>query len=620
MGVVDPRTAVAAGLLLLAGCPDEGTERDPGDGNVQPGDDVIALEIRPAHLVLDRTTSFELTCAAYTDDHYHATLDDCSFEVTEGEAVEVSADGRLTPQEVGAASLIVHRGDDTSHPMTVEVIEIGALDVRVTDAGSGAGLANAAVQVGCPDALATGTTDADGRVHLEGDFQGPVDLVVQAADRRHTVLRSVRARNVVAAVHDNRSDSPRAWAHGTVEFQEEPAVGQMALAIALTSTPLGPAFTTIGDYMPGNRDVSDFGLDVELPWNLVVHGIVDDFWAPVYEGETVLSVASGFFDLGEVLAIAAQIESQGAQAAFNVIGLYADRFVLGVHGPFDVPYEFPGTQTIVEDIEVALDMPVDREVAVTLLSPPPQFYSIDPPTVFAYRELEDDLGWIVAGVGAGTKPFSHPDADPPEDDDDVADDDDGTWEYVHPGRDDEPWEVVPLLEVSAGHELGTPFTIYGAMAVYEGLGLNGDGTMSFSPPMTGTDIVLPPFVSIYDQLATDSPSGTFGWDGPSEAVDASRAVIYYREEIPGAFEPYTWRKIEVYGPGGPAELTLSDGVMDFTQPADPDRSNTWSLDAVGLRGTDFQALVTDDGLEGLESFQILCNTRSVSSEDWSYGE
>ena len=612
------RPVLLMGLLLVLGCPDEETTRDPGDGGVQPGDEVLALEIRPGTLVLDRTTSFELTCAAYTDDHYYATLTDCSFEMVEGEAVEVSVDGRVTPRESGTASLVARRGDDISHPVTVEVIEIGGLDVRVTDAAAGAGLAGAAVQVGCPDPIATGTTDEDGRVHLDGGFQGPVDLVVQAASHRHTVLRSVRARNVVAAVNDNRSDSPRAYAHGTVEFEEEPVVGQMALAIALTSTPIGPAYTTIGDFMPGNRDVSDFGIDVELPWNLVVGGIVEDFYAPVYEGQTVLSVAGGFFDLGEVLAIAAQVESQGAQAAFNVIGLYADRLVLGLNGPFDVPYEFPGDSVIVEDIHVPLDMPVDREVSVTLLSPPPDFYSIDPPTVFAYRELEDDLGWVVAGVGAGTKPFSNPDADPPDDDDD--DDDDGTWEYIPPDRDDEPWEVVPVLEVGAGHDMGTPFTIYGATASYHGLNLSPNGTMAFSPPMTGADVVLPPFLPVYEITATDEPLGSFGWDGPSEAVDASHALIYYREQILGAMDPYVWRKIEVYGPGGGDELVLPDAIMDFTPPADPDRGNTWVVDAVGLRGTDFQALVTDDGLDGLESFRILTNTRSISSEDWAYDE
>ena len=36
-------------------------------------------------------------------------------------------------------------------------------------------------------------------------------------------------------------------------------------------------------------------------------------------------------------------------------------------------------------------------------------------------------------------------------------------------------ETVPLIEAHAGHDLGTPYTIYGAMANYHGLSKSGDG-------------------------------------------------------------------------------------------------------------------------------------------------
>ena len=600
-------------LLLAPGCKDEPDDRDPGDGNVQPGDYVLDLQVRPASLVLDRVTSFDLLCVGVTDDGYLATLDDCTFEVVEGEVAELSLAGRVTPVAPGEGAVRVVRGNLASPPAPITVVETGGIDVRVTDF-DGDGLPNASVQVGCPEVLASGTTDADGRVHLEGDWQGPVDLVVGAGGKLTTVLQQVAARNVVAPLRSARSEYPRARARGTVEFPDDPAVGEMAIAVALTSTPVGPAFTSISDFMPGNRTVEDFGLNVQLPWNLVVKDLVDDFSAPVYEGTSVLSVAGGYFDLGEVLGIAAQVEEYGPGAVFNIVGVYADRLMLGLYGPFDVPYEFPGTSSSVEDIEIALQWPMDREVAVTLLTPPPDFYTIDPPTILAYRQLQDDLGWVIAGVGVGTKPYSHPDADPPGDDDD--DDDDGTWEKPWLADTDEPWETIPVIEASAGHDLGSPFTTYGAMAVYEGLSETGDATLSFTPPMTGTDAVLPPFLPLYEDVDMDQPRGHFSWDGV-ESADMARSYIYYWEYVGGATDPVDWFKVEVLGPAGPGEVTLPDSVMSFVVP--PDASgldNAWVLDAVGLRATGYQALLTDDGLEGLESFQHMTNRRSVVSRQW----
>ena len=606
--------ALLAGLLLFSmGCKEKPDERDPGDGTVQPGDYVLDLEIRPAELVLDRVTSFELLCVGVTDDGYLATLDDCTFEVVEGEIADLSAAGRVTPVALGEGTVRAIRGNLASPPTPIRVIETGSIDVRVTD-HDGHGLPSADVQVGSAEVLASGTTDDDGRVHLEGDWQGPVDLVVGAGGKLTTVLQEVQARNVVAPLRSMRNEYPRARARGTVDFPDEPDVGEMAIAVALTSTPVGPAFTSVNDFMPGNRTVSDFGMEIQLPWNLVVKDLVDDFSAPVYEGTSVLSVAGGYFDLGEVLGIAAQVQEYGPGAVFNIIGIYADRLMLGLYGPFDVPYEFPGTSSAVEGIEIALEWPMDREVAVTLLTPPQDFYTIDPPTILAYRELQDDLGWVIAGIGVGEKPYSHPDADPPADDDD--DDDDGTWEMPWLAADDEPWETIPVIEASAGHDLGTPFTTYGAMAVYEGLSETGDATLSFTPPMTGTDAVLPPFLPLFVELDVDSPKGHFSWDGV-ESADMTRSYIYYWEYVGGATDPEDWFKVEVLGPGGPGELTLPDSVMDFTPPLDPaGLDNAWVLDAIGLRATGYQALLTDDGLEGLESFQHMTNRRSVISRSW----
>ena len=269
-----------------------------------------------------------------------------------------------------------------------------------------------------------------------------------------------------------------------------------------------------------------------------------------------------------------------------------------------------------------MDIPLDREVMVTLLSPPPDFWSTDPPTVLAYRVLDHDLGWVIAGIGVGRKPLSDPDTDPPDTDDD-DEDDDATGNYISLPP-DKPWETVPLMEAAAGHELATPYTVYGAMAVYAGVGPgHPNATMSFSPPMTGSNVVLPPFIELADIEIYDEPLGSFRYATQQDA-QASRASVFYREvleraEVGGEASLVGWLAIDVIGEGGASEFSLPADLIDFRPPPTQELAryeNSFDVNALGLRGTDFQAMVTDDALDGLEVLQTWSNRRSVVSVEW----
>ncbi len=629
MAVPDPRrgtsliTALIGALLVAGACKQEPDPIDPDDAYVQPGDHVVAIHVRPDRLVLDTDTTFEMVCVGLTDDGYLATLHDCDFELAGGDAVQVGTDGLLTPAGTGAAQVLARRGTLASSLADVEVVAPGTVDLRVTDP-DGVPMKNTEVRIGTPTALATGTTDGAGRVHLEGDFSGPIDVVVFPPDPfRKTILLGARPRNLALAVGPEQRERPLARAVGTVEFPEEPEPGVMALAVALTSTPVGPAFTTVNDFMPGNRVISDFGMDVSLPYNLVIKNIVEEFYAPIYSGEAVLMVAGGYFDLSEVLIVAQQLQEEGIGSMFNIIGVYADRLMVGLEGPLDVPIEGFGPNVYVEDLEVSMDIPLDREVMVTLLSPPAEFWTTDPPTVLAYRELEQELGWAVVGVGVGKKPYSDPDTDPPETDDDDDDDDaTGTVWALPPMK---PWETVPVLEAAAGHPLGTPYTIYGAMSVYAGVGPgHPNATLAFSPPMTGTDVVLPPFYPLTEVHGYDEPLGSFAYTTPPD-VDVGRGSVFYREVTPRdaaigeQADLVDWLIVDVFHDGGETAFQLPADVIDYQPPptqALAEVENSLTVDAVGMRATNYQAMITDDGLEGTEVFQTWANRRSVVAVEW----
>lgn len=625
---VPERTAVAlavfAALIVSpSGCKKEEPDEDPGDGLVQPGDQVVGLQVRPAHLVLDGVTPFQLLCVGQTVDGYRAKLDDCAFEITDGAGVELDITGEVTPLEPGEVNIIAVRDELRSDEATVQVTPAGTLDVRVTRGVNGSPIAGAEVRVGVPDVVAAGTTGADGRVQLSGEFAGPVDLMILTTMYRDTILQGVQARNVTVALRDISVAYPRAKVRGEVTFTGEPEVGQMGLAVVLASTPYGPPYFSISDVMANDRNINEYGLNVDLPANVVIRDIADSYTAPIFEGEQVLSVAGGYFDLGEVLAIALAVQEQGASSVFNFVGAFSDRLQFGVTGPIDVPYETMEQQTWVDDVGLTLDLPLDREVAVSLPEPPEEFYSQDPPTVLSYRELKDDLGFVVTGMGVGLEPFSHPDADPPPDDD-SADDDDSTRSEATSGSGSslwnggrEAWEIVPVLESSADGGLGTARTIYGASAVYDGLGKSGDATMSFSPPMTGTHAVLPPFPALYEVPSLSDTPGHFAWEGPAD-VDAVRTKLYYRVNVEGVLPSTHSLMLDVYSPPGYGELQiplahLTNVITGGEDDRDPDSCD---LEAVGLRGTNYQAMITDDGLDGLERFERLVNRRSLISRDF----
>ena len=449
--------------------------------------------------------------------------------------------------------------------------------------------------------------------------------MIQTTLYRDTILQGVKARNVTAALRDVSVPYPRAKVVGDVTFSGEPEVGQMGLAVVLASTPYGPPYFSISDVMANDRNIDEFGLNVDLPANVVIRDIADMYIAPTFEGEQVLSVAGGYFDLGEVLAIALAVQEQGASSVFNFVGAFADRLQFGVTGPIDVPHETLEQPTWIYDVPLALDQPLDREVAVSLPEPPEEFYTQDPPTVLSYRELKEDRGFMVTGMGVGLEPFSHPDADPPADDDDSAgDDDDSTRsESASPGGPSlwnggrEAWEIVPVLDSSADGGLGTARTIYGASAVYDGLGRSGDATMSFSPPMTGTHAVLPDFPPLYEVLALNDTLGHFAWEG-TEDVDAVRTKIYYRVNVEDVIPSTLTLMLDVYSPPGHGELQIPlDHLANILTGGEDERNpDTFNLEAVGLRGTNYQVMVTDDGLDGLERFERLVNRRSLVDRDF----
>ncbi len=176
MAVLD-RTAIAVAVFAAlivspSGCKKEDPDEDPGDGYVQPGDQVIGLEVRPARLVLDTATPFQLLCVGQTVDGYKAKLDDCAFEIVTGSGVELDLAGEVNPVEAGQVTIRAVRDELSSTEATVQVVPSGVVDVRVTRGANGSPIEGAEVRLGVPDVIVAGTTDADGRVQLVASSKG----------------------------------------------------------------------------------------------------------------------------------------------------------------------------------------------------------------------------------------------------------------------------------------------------------------------------------------------------------------------------------------------------------------------------------------------------------------
>ncbi len=496
--------------LLLVSLECNKPEEDPDPGNTETGEDldpdeVIAIGIRPTQIRLDTATELDLKGHALTrDGGWYDTIGGTWTSADESIAT-IDAEGHLVPHALGTVEIAFSWEGLDAEPSVVEIVEPGRVEVTVVDWLTSEPLAGFQVAVsGLHQFAAEGTTDANGFVVLDGDFSGPITVTAWHEDGgyRHGSQDRVAARELRMALYPTFEGFGTSTMEGQIQFDEDEVVpGKVAIGLAVPSFYWSPIYATAKQLLGEYHELEGFNLTWELPLNVQINGLVDQFSGETTAGKRVVFAAGGAYELGTVLALAMALEESGSGAIFPTMTSNIEDLRVGYSAPIEFVED--GVETgITVDLETKLPLETWLDVA----PPPAGHYWPDPILVLSWREYED-AGYVAVGFGTGTHPYI-PEGDPPADDDD----DDSTRSAKGTELEERIW--VPVREAARDGVFEDVPTRHQATASENGMDWAERGTSVVSPPTTRERVRLPDFLGLVEIEDPDINSWRLNYTAP----------------------------------------------------------------------------------------------------------
>ena len=378
---------------------------------------------------------------------------------------------------------------------------------------------------------------------------------------------------------------------GVVNFDEdEMGDGKVALAMAIPSVHGNPVSISALDLLGKTRLREGYGLEWNVPENVQINGIVDEWQGEVAPGKRVVFATGAVYDFGIALEMAFNMEAYGTGAIFPTMTQHIDELRVG----FSEPIEFEPNGDV-EGIEIDLMTDLPLETWLDLAPPPPGYYWPDPLLVLSWREYQD-CGFVGIGFGTGDHAYV-PDDDPPEDD--SAGDDDATWSHVGGQLTERIW--MPVREAARDGVFEDVPTRHLAFAWENGVDIGGRATGVVSSPTMRDRIVMPDFL---DLIATDAPvpdSFVFAWTPPA-----------------GTDMSWVWADVECAESDSDSVQVFGPALEEFRFPTGIPRIEVDTEDCTPRYGWGTRFMPEAHSLE-LVSYQSLINIHDEQMKDfWEY--
>ena len=598
-------------LLLLAQCKKPETHvLDPGNtdtGDTIDPEDVISVGIRPSTVQIDLHTEIDLKAHARTRDGGFYDTVGGTWTTTNGDRATIDENGHLVAKNLGPVLIEYKWEGIAAEPATIEIVGPGTMEVTVVNMQTGEPIANAHVGVSYGhDFLATGDTDSNGFVKLEGDFQGPVTVTAWREEGyRYGSVVEVAPRQINLPLFPAALEWGTGYMSGQAEF-EDLGTAEVGLAMAIPSLPQNPISISVKDLLGEDVPREGFGQQWLLPENIQI-SFVDDHIAETFQGEIdpgrkVIFAAGGVYDVGIMLEMTANMNSYGTGAIFPTLTHHIDDMRVGFSDIYDIE---PYSET--EGISLTMDTELPLETWLDLAPPPAGYYWPDPILVLSWREYQD-AGWVGIGFGTGDHAYA-PQGDPPADD--SADDDDATWTFIGGQLQERIW--MPVREAARDGVFEDMPSRHLAFVWENGVDYGGRATGVVSSPTMRDRIVLPDFLDLIETSAVVVDSWVFEMQTPAGA-DFTWLMT---DPACGTGDADSWH---TFGPATnefrfPTELPRIE-VSTNCNPQYGDFGTKFIPEAHSLELVSYQSLVNIHD-EPLKDFWHYVNRRTYSFE---YGE
>lgn len=299
----------------------------------------------------------------------------------------VDKDGLITAHTVGTVTLTA-AWDKLTESVSLTVVDDGLITVTLIDATTGSPIKDGHIKVSEGDAY---TTDAHGSASAPVTDGGPIEISAYLSDYVPVTIWQTVSRDIVISLQSADAFEARGTATGSVDFDnvDSGEVTELVMGMVLPNMPHGPLMLDPDDLLSEDRTVTVYGIDADVPANLVLKNYAEEYEATVIAGEAAVWTIAGAMPISEV--------TSGLNGTSDAIGLLRDHIDSMVWGFSDAGTISGGSSAAV-GISPSVSFTEKVDVIVPELSL--GFNGSEEPLVMVGEFLPDE-GVVVTGLGLG---------------------------------------------------------------------------------------------------------------------------------------------------------------------------------------------------------------------------
>ncbi|MDG1479761.1 MAG: Ig-like domain-containing protein [Myxococcota bacterium] len=381
-------TTIDTGLFIDTADTDEPPDTgDTADTSApEPGVVVESMALYPDGVTVHPGAALPLRLVARWDDGLISDLI-ASYTSSDEKIATVDKSGVITAHSAGSVTVTAD-WETLSEDVTLTVIDDGNVTVTVIDATTGSPIEDARIKIFDGDPYAT---DTHGQVSAPVPDGAPVEVSAYLSDYVPATIWQTVSRDIVIPLYPADAFESRGTATGTVDFDsvDSGEVTELVMGMVLPSMPHGPLMLDPDDLLAEERTVTVFGIDADVPANLVLKNYAEDYEATVIAGEAAVWTIAGAMPISEV--------TSGLNGTSDAIGLLRDHIDAMVWGFSDAGTISSGSSAT---IGISPSVPFSEEVDVFVPELSLGFNGAEEPLIMVGEFLPDE-GVVVTGLGLG---------------------------------------------------------------------------------------------------------------------------------------------------------------------------------------------------------------------------
>ena len=345
------------------------------------------LTVSPASLRVGVGAELSYRLRATDPDGQRQTPTDVVWSVDDTAGAEI-VDGRLYASAAGNYVVSASFEGGTAST-TLAVDPAGSLSVQVVDRLSLEPVGGVSVQLGSDWFI--GKTDPEGWLTVDGVDGAPMAISAWHEDYVSIALAQVVTRDVIIPIRSRSIPEPLSGeVAGTADLSFlDAGAAEIAVGFVGTSVPGSPWFLGWDQLVGPPRVLSVYGLEVELPANIVVADTAEDWRMSVDDGRL------GVWSFGTTLPLTEALSAgSGNDDPIALLVDHLDTARWGMIEDITVPEE--GTT---EAGDLSIDAEMSPSVLATTGGYPGGTLGNERPLLIAYSQRR--YGYIGTGIGAG---------------------------------------------------------------------------------------------------------------------------------------------------------------------------------------------------------------------------